>query len=631
MVGGGGTHRHGHDNLILTTQYYGLKATQFFSTSSEVGAYQLKRDLEQLRFPSPKLQNIKFVSHGCMMAIWIDPNDHTRQCLHSAVHGLRRLYKSVDLERLSIKGFALQATPEGVPESLYHDILHVQSGSSSTAPPSNSPTVQTSHSPMRPRHALQAAKPGPSTLPPRPQSQAQTSNHALQGKPTSTAKRPAEVHDLNSIPSKRAKIDPLKRGLTTLPGNGVDTGSSSNPPSAMKRNAEPAMRKVAETSTTRAKSAGTAGSNKGQHSSLSQADIPKQITSSLASISLSNHTNATVSSLPQQVTPRSRPTPQSIPMPHRPVQKPTVMSSAEGTLLNPQPTNGANQPLQGSSTSHLNSTAPTMKEDQITELILLRRELKEKLDQELKLYGQIQEAGPASQQSYPNSKCIITRFQDIRQALKERDKGLEDAQKTVAAVERALANEQEKLKKSEEELQERRKVQVEIEGQFKSEQDKRIQLERDLSGERTKRMEVEEQLQKEGKLRIKAEDALTKNDVACQAMKAELDRSLALMESMRKEGESSRESLEMERANQVALQAKMKSDIEQKWAEESKRRAELEEELERERSLRLGAEATLKDVERECRAPFVVPALLEAFTTISNLTTQAMKADAPPT
>ncbi|KIL65144.1 hypothetical protein M378DRAFT_544402 [Amanita muscaria Koide BX008] len=303
---------------------------------------------------------------------------------------------------------------EGVLESLYHDILCVQSGSSSTAPPSNSPTVQTSHLPMRPRHALQAAKPGPSTLLPRPQSQARmqqlTSNHALQGKFTSTAKRSAEVHDLNSIPSKRVKIDPLKRNLTTLPNNGVDTGSSSNPPSAMKRNAEPAMRKVAETSTTRAKSAGTAGSNKGQHSSLSQADIPKQITSSLASISLSNHTNATVSSLSQQVTPRSHPTPQPTTMPQRPVQKPTAISSAEGTLLNPQPTNGANQPLQGSSTSHLNSTAPTMKEDQITALILLRRELKEKLDQELKLYGQIQETGLASQPNYPNSKCIITRY-----------------------------------------------------------------------------------------------------------------------------------------------------------------------------------------------------------------------------
>ncbi|KIL65030.1 hypothetical protein M378DRAFT_162593 [Amanita muscaria Koide BX008] len=50
--------------------------------------------------------------------------------------------------------------------------------------------------------------------------------------------------------------------------------------------------KVAETNTTYAKYASPAGSNKGQHGSLSQADIPKQIVSLLASISLSSHTNA---------------------------------------------------------------------------------------------------------------------------------------------------------------------------------------------------------------------------------------------------------------------------------------------------------------------------------------------------
>lgn len=52
---------------------------------------------------------------------------------------------------------------------------------------------------------------------------------------------------------------------------------------------------------------------------------------------------------------------------------------------------------------------------------------------------------------------------------------------------------------------------------------------------------------------------------------------------------------------------------------------EVEKDLENERHLRLKAEATLQDIRRECKAPFVVPALLDAFISISNLTTQALQ------
>jgi hypothetical protein len=44
--------------------------------------------------------------------------------------------------------------------------------------------------------------------------------------------------------------------------------------------------------------------------------------------------------------------------------------------------------------------------------------------------------------------------------------------------------------------------------------------------------------------------------------------------------------------------------------------------LEQER--RAAAEQSLKDVERECREPFVVPALLEAFLKISQLSSSAV-------
>jgi hypothetical protein len=48
----------------------------------------------------------------------------------------------------------------------------------------------------------------------------------------------------------------------------------------------------------------------------------------------------------------------------------------------------------------------------------------------------------------------------------------------------------------------------------------------------------------------------------------------------------------------------------------------LENEVEIERRKRAAAEAILEDVQRECREPFVVPALLESFITISKLTNE---------
>jgi len=49
----------------------------------------------------------------------------------------------------------------------------------------------------------------------------------------------------------------------------------------------------------------------------------------------------------------------------------------------------------------------------------------------------------------------------------------------------------------------------------------------------------------------------------------------------------------------------------------------LEQELAAERRLRLEAEAIVEDIRRECKAPFVVPGLLDAFIKLSRLTTQA--------
>ena len=54
-----------------------------------------------------------------------------------------------------------------------------------------------------------------------------------------------------------------------------------------------------------------------------------------------------------------------------------------------------------------------------------------------------------------------------------------------------------------------------------------------------------------------------------------------------------------------------------------KRIKKLEQDLDTERRMRLEAEDIVKDIQREYKAPFVVPGLLDAFIKLSRLTTQA--------
>ncbi|PFH49480.1 hypothetical protein AMATHDRAFT_147617 [Amanita thiersii Skay4041] len=56
---------------------------------------------------------------------------------------------------------------------------------------------------------------------------------------------------------------------------------------------------------------------------------------------------------------------------------------------------------------------------------------------------------------------------------------------------------------------------------------------------------------------------------------------------------------------------------------------ELERELGIERKRREEVECMLEDVERECRAPFVVPALLEAFKVVSGVTSKVLDESLP--
>ncbi|KAF8622596.1 hypothetical protein AX15_006891 [Amanita polypyramis BW_CC] len=98
--------------LTLTVIYSGLKATQYFSAQSSAAVVQFKKDLLELKFPSPKHDNVSFVSHGCMKAFWIAPPDSPlERALHSAVYrepsSSFRLYQQADLDRLGIRTFHL--------------------------------------------------------------------------------------------------------------------------------------------------------------------------------------------------------------------------------------------------------------------------------------------------------------------------------------------------------------------------------------------------------------------------------------------------------------------------------------------------------------------------------------------
>ncbi|KAF9002553.1 hypothetical protein BDQ17DRAFT_1425873 [Cyathus striatus] len=50
----------------------------------------------------------------------------------------------------------------------------------------------------------------------------------------------------------------------------------------------------------------------------------------------------------------------------------------------------------------------------------------------------------------------------------------------------------------------------------------------------------------------------------------------------------------------------------------------LKTQLDEERRLRMEAEQALKDVRRECMEPFIVPALFDAFLSVSKLTTKLL-------
>ncbi|KAF8638460.1 hypothetical protein AX17_002194 [Amanita inopinata Kibby_2008] len=105
--------------LTLTTRYRdgGDKATHVFSKPSQEALSQLRRDLEQLKFPSPKVENVSFVSPGCMRAVWISQlHTNLHKQLKNLVYrtkspGFSHFWGATQPSVLEIDWITLQETP----------------------------------------------------------------------------------------------------------------------------------------------------------------------------------------------------------------------------------------------------------------------------------------------------------------------------------------------------------------------------------------------------------------------------------------------------------------------------------------------------------------------------------------
>ncbi|PPQ73142.1 hypothetical protein CVT24_009135 [Panaeolus cyanescens] len=80
-----------------------------------------------------------------------------------------------------------------------------------------------------------------------------------------------------------------------------------------------------------------------------------------------------------------------------------------------------------------------------------------------------------------------------------------------------------------------------------------------------------------------------------------------------------------ERTRMLEEESALRNMLSGEQARHEQIRKMMEEELLKERQRRVLAEETLEDVRRECRAPFIVPALMEAFIHVSRTTTVVLQ------
>ena len=91
---------------------------------------------------------------------------------------------------------------------------------------------------------------------------------------------------------------------------------------------------------------------------------------------------------------------------------------------------------------------------------------------------------------------------------------------------------------------------------------------------------------------------------------------MRMLDEERREGDALRRILDEERRKEV--------DLRRTIYEEQREGGELRRMLDEERGLREETQRALEDVKRECRHPFVVPSLFDAFVEVSKMTTRGL-------
>ncbi|KAK2463970.1 hypothetical protein APHAL10511_004021 [Amanita phalloides] len=275
-----------------------------------------------------------------------------------------------------------------------------------------------------------------------------------------------------------------------------------------------------------------------------------------------------------------------------------------------------------------------------------RRELEVQLLQELDINQRIQktlEPAPVP----PQDEAFSTSVQDLQSRVAELEKVLKESREKVNIVQGTLGVAQRGRKKASDELAEERKRRVEVEERLSAERARVAQMNEELQKERTLRVEAEAQLQSERKgreeevlkekvLRLQVEGDLLRERQGRAGIDADLQQERRLRAEVdvqlqkERKGRAEMEAESAQASGQVDIEmGELKQ--EDPWdqlEDERKRRVKLEERLGEEQRRRAEAEHLLRDVERECRAPFVVPALLEAFSTISRITSRSLEANA---
>ena len=297
------------------------------------------------------------------------------------------------------------------------------------------------------------------------------------------------------------------------------------------------------------------------------------------------------------------------------------------------------------------------------QLATVRKLLNEHLRHEQKLCQQLQQTDPECRMTQIRRKCYLTgvhgRF--CLTHVKKKTALLteifiielrikaDEAEAERKKVDEELSGERSSLARIDEELQKGRRVLAEKEVELQNERKGRVEVEEALERERKGRIRAEEELQNERKFRVEIEERLRKSCADAEkelenererrtVLEAELQSEQgdqiiveAELQCERKNGMEVQEKFKTEqasRAHRVTAELRGKSryeELERQLEDERTRRSELEEILRVESQRRVEAEELLKDVERECRSPFVVPALLEAFATISSVTSRALE------